>query len=75
MAVMRSIASGHACVMTLLRGVVEKVGNLKFMAVASLRPSGQVWAVGVPMMLQILYISSACRSKGMRDVIKVVDLG
>ena len=58
--VMRSMASGEALVITLERGVVVNVGKRKFIAAASLTPSGHVCCVGVPMMLQILWISSAC---------------
>ena len=54
MAVSRSMASGQACGMSLLKGVGANVGKRKFIAWASLRPSGQFCCVGVPMTLQIL---------------------
>ena len=53
-AVMRSMASGEAFVMILLRGVGENWGKRKLIADASFTPSGQFCIVGVPITLQIL---------------------
>ena len=56
---MSSTASGDAEVRILERGVGEKEGKRRFIAPASLRPSGHVACVGVPITEQILWISSA----------------
>ena len=48
------IASGDACGMSWLSGVVENCGNLKFIAAASFMPSGHVVWFGVPMTEHIL---------------------
>ena len=64
MSVMRPMASGEALGIKVAREVGENCGNLKFMAAASLNPSGQSRLSGVPMTEQILNTSSISELPG-----------
>lgn len=66
MSVMRAMASGEALGIRVAREVGENWGNLKFMAAANLKPSGQSRLSGVPITEQILNTSSISELPGNR---------
>lgn len=68
MSLIRAMASGEALGMRVARGVAENCGNLKFIAVANLKPSGHSLLSGVPMTEQILKISSISELPGKRGL-------
>ena len=62
----------HRRLTRLARGMGRQWGKLKFMAAARSRPSAQVSSVGLPMMQQILYSSSACAPRSAAHVRAVI---